>query len=93
MVSINDIRGIRRVRRGRLKVSRVLPQDKSRERTRHIAIDTRDRYNVRRVMFPAPDGNFQAPWILAKRFSCPSWILDPLYAVKRRSYEPAFMAL
>lgn len=30
-------------------------------------------------MCPAPDRNFQVPWILAKRFSCPSWIFDPLY--------------
>lgn len=28
-------------------------------------------------MFPAPDRNFQVPWIMGKRFSCPSWIFDP----------------
>jgi len=34
------------VSEGRLKVPRALPQDESRERSRHIAIDTRDTYNV-----------------------------------------------
>lgn len=35
-------------------------------------------------MFPVPDENFQAPWIPAKRFPCPSWIFDPLWARWKR---------
>jgi len=40
-VSINDTKEGLGLSEGRLKVPRALPQDKSRERSRHIAIDTR----------------------------------------------------